>query len=100
MYPQDNITVDYEQLERQDRELERLQLEQLHLPGLRLPDPSEDEPTQQQELDKEVENVTSVMPASFYQNLPDWDKQNAQLSGWLILSSNVFLCLKVNLEPS
>ena len=86
MYPQDNITVDYEELEKQDRQLQRLQLEQLHLPGLKLSEDMNDD-FRQQELIKEVESATkdTCMPTSFYQHLPEWDEQNMLQSGNVLI---------------
>ena len=88
MYPQDNIAVDYEELEKQDRLLQRLYLEQLHLPGLKFSDDVKDEGPLQQELNKEVESATkdTYMPTSFYQHIPDWDKQNMLQTGNVLSS--------------
>ena len=88
MYPQDNIAVDYEELEKQDRQLQRLHLEQLHLPGLKFSDDSKDEGPLPQKLNKEVESATKdiYMPTSFYQHLPDWDKQNMLQTGNVLYS--------------
>ncbi len=72
MYPQDSVTVDYEQLEEQDRRLQRLHLQQLQLPGLRLPDPAPP---------RDMSGATAEMPASFYQHLPDWDRDSSRKTG-------------------
>ena len=94
MYPQENIAVDYEQLAEQDRQLQRLQLQQLHLPGLRFSDEQKNENLL---LNKEVESAATNMPASFYQHLPDWDKQNTTHTGTVLCLCSTLNCCSWNL---